>query len=57
LIYNGVMLKLEDVHTYHGPIEALKGIDIELNHGEIVCLRGLTKEELKEKKTSLEEVS
>lgn len=34
------MLKLENVHTYYGPIEALKGIDIEVNHGEIVCLIG-----------------
>jgi branched-chain amino acid transport system ATP-binding protein len=34
------MLKLEDVHTFYGPIEALKGIDIEIKEGEIVCLIG-----------------
>lgn len=34
------MLKLENVHTFYGPIEALKGIDIEVKKGEIVCLIG-----------------
>ncbi|MEW6674800.1 MAG: ABC transporter ATP-binding protein [Nitrospirota bacterium] len=34
------MLKLVDVHTFYGPIEALKGINIEVKHGEIVCLIG-----------------
>jgi branched-chain amino acid transport system ATP-binding protein len=34
------MLKLTDVHTFYGPIEALKGIDIEVQQGEIVCLIG-----------------
>ncbi|GAB4408375.1 MAG: ABC transporter ATP-binding protein [Thermodesulfovibrionales bacterium] len=34
------MLKLKDVHTFYGPIEALKGIDIEVDKGEIVCLIG-----------------
>ncbi|MEW6416862.1 MAG: ABC transporter ATP-binding protein [Nitrospirota bacterium] len=34
------MLKLVDVHVSYGPIEALKGIDIEVEHGEIVCLIG-----------------
>ncbi len=34
------MLKLTDVHTFYGPIEALKGIDIEVKQGEIVCLIG-----------------
>ena len=34
------MLKLQDVHTHYGPIEALKGIDIEVEKGEIVCLIG-----------------
>lgn len=34
------MLELKDVHTYYGPIEALKGIHIEVKHGEIVCLIG-----------------
>jgi branched-chain amino acid transport system ATP-binding protein len=30
------MLKLENIHTFYGPIEALKGIDIEIRQGEIV---------------------
>jgi len=34
------MLKLKDIHTFYGPIEALKGIDIEVERGEIVCLIG-----------------
>jgi branched-chain amino acid transport system ATP-binding protein len=34
------MLKLANVHTYYGPIEALRGIDIEVKEGEIVCLIG-----------------
>jgi branched-chain amino acid transport system ATP-binding protein len=34
------MLRLEGVHTFYGPIEALKGISLEVNQGEIVCLIG-----------------
>jgi branched-chain amino acid transport system ATP-binding protein len=34
------MLKLTDIHTFYGPIEALRGIDIEIRRGEIVCLIG-----------------
>ena len=34
------MLKLENVFTSYGPIEALKGIDIEVGEGEIVSLIG-----------------
>lgn len=34
------MLKLEGIHTFYGPIEALKGIDMEVKHREIVCLIG-----------------
>lgn len=34
------MLKLENVHTCYGPIEAVKGIDIEIGEGEVVCLIG-----------------
>ncbi|HYY03103.1 MAG TPA: ABC transporter ATP-binding protein [Gaiellaceae bacterium] len=34
------MLELEDVHTFYGSIEALKGISIEVQHGEIVTLIG-----------------
>jgi len=34
------MLKLINIHTFYGPIEALKGISIEVKQGEIVCLIG-----------------
>jgi len=34
------MLELQDVHTFYGNIEALKGISIEVNEGEIVTLIG-----------------
>ena len=34
------MLALINVHTFYGPIEALKGINIEVKQGEIVCLIG-----------------
>jgi branched-chain amino acid transport system ATP-binding protein len=34
------VLKLTGIHTFYGPIEALKGIDIEVRQGEIVCLIG-----------------
>ncbi len=34
------MLKLTGIHTFYGSIEALKGIDIEVLQGEIVCLIG-----------------
>lgn len=34
------MLRLDSVHTFYGPIEALKGINIKVKHGEIVCLIG-----------------
>jgi len=34
------MLALINVHTFYGPIEALKGITIEIKQGEIVCLIG-----------------
>ena len=34
------MLKLENVHTYYGAIQALKGVSIEVNQGEIVTLFG-----------------
>jgi branched-chain amino acid transport system ATP-binding protein len=35
-----VILKLENVHTFYGSIEALKGISIEVRDGEIVTLIG-----------------
>lgn len=34
------MLKLTNIHAGYGPIKALKGIDLELNRGEIVSLIG-----------------
>ena len=34
------MLKLNDVHTYYGNIQALKGVSIEIERGEIVTLIG-----------------
>jgi branched-chain amino acid transport system ATP-binding protein len=37
---NGVVLRLDDVHTYYGAIHALKGITIEVRDGEIVTLIG-----------------
>ena len=34
------LLELNDVHTYYGNIQALKGISLEVDKGEIVCLIG-----------------
>ncbi|WP_354676703.1 ABC transporter ATP-binding protein [Cupriavidus plantarum] len=34
------MLKLENVHTHYGAVEALSGVSIEVNQGEIVTLIG-----------------
>ena len=34
------MLELRDVHTYYGHIQALKGISITVNQGEVVTLIG-----------------
>ena len=34
------VLRLEDVHTYYGTIEALKGVTLEVREGEIVTLIG-----------------
>jgi branched-chain amino acid transport system ATP-binding protein len=36
----GIVLKLEDVRTFYGSIEALKGISLEVREGEIVTLLG-----------------
>jgi branched-chain amino acid transport system ATP-binding protein len=36
----GVILKLDDVHTYYGTIHALKGVSLEVREGEIVTLIG-----------------
>src|SRR5436190_7973353 len=37
---SGNVLELEDVHTFYGSIEALKGISIDVKEGEIVTLIG-----------------
>ncbi len=37
---NGKILELENVHTFYGRIEALKGISLEIDDGEIVTLIG-----------------
>src|SRR3954465_6115747 len=34
------LLELHDIHTFYGTIEALKGISLEVNEGEIVTLIG-----------------
>lgn len=34
------MLKVENLHTYYGGIHALRGVDIEVNEGEIVTIIG-----------------
>ena len=34
------LLELEDVHTFYGSIEALKGVSLDVNEGEIVTLIG-----------------
>jgi len=34
------MLKLKCIHTFYGPIEALKGVSLEVRQGEIVCIIG-----------------
>jgi branched-chain amino acid transport system ATP-binding protein len=36
----GPILELHDVHTYYGSIQALKGISITVNDGEVVTLLG-----------------
>lgn len=35
-----MILRLENIHTYYGQIEVLKGISLRLSEGEIVCLIG-----------------
>ena len=34
------MLKVENIHTSYGAIEALRGVDLEANDGEVTCLLG-----------------
>jgi branched-chain amino acid transport system ATP-binding protein len=37
---DGRILEVEDVHTYYGSIEALKGISLDVREGEIVTMLG-----------------
>jgi branched-chain amino acid transport system ATP-binding protein len=37
---NGALLRVDDIYTYYGSIEALKGVSIEVREGEIVTLIG-----------------
>jgi branched-chain amino acid transport system ATP-binding protein len=37
---DGLILEVEDIHTYYGSIHALKGISIQVREGEIVTLIG-----------------
>jgi branched-chain amino acid transport system ATP-binding protein len=37
---DGMILKVEDIHTYYGAIHAIKGISLEVRAGEIVTLIG-----------------
>jgi branched-chain amino acid transport system ATP-binding protein len=37
---NAALLTMDDVHTYYGTIEAIKGISLEVYEGEIVSLIG-----------------
>ncbi len=34
------MLKLQGLHTFYGNIEALKGLDLTVEEGEIIALLG-----------------
>ena len=34
------MLEVKDIHTFYGTIEALKGVSLEVNEGEVVTLIG-----------------
>jgi branched-chain amino acid transport system ATP-binding protein len=37
---DGVVLELQDVHTYYGAIHALKGVSLKVHEGEVVTLIG-----------------
>jgi branched-chain amino acid transport system ATP-binding protein len=37
---NGVVLQLDDIHTYYGAIHALKGVSLKVHEGEVVTLIG-----------------
>jgi len=35
-----ITLKLRDLHVFYGPIEAVRGVSLDIRKGEIVCLLG-----------------
>jgi polar amino acid transport system ATP-binding protein len=37
---DGPMLKLEDIHKRFGKLEVLRGVDLEVKRGEVVCVLG-----------------
>ncbi len=37
---NGVVLELDEIHTYYGAIHALKGVSLKVHEGEVVTLIG-----------------
>ena len=37
---NGPILRLENVQKRFGDLEVLRGVDMELNRGEVVCVIG-----------------
>src|SRR4051794_18440279 len=39
-VSNGPMLKLDGVHKRFGKLEVLRGIDLEVGRGEVVCVLG-----------------
>ena len=34
------MISIKDLHAWYGPVEALKGLDIDIRKGKITCLIG-----------------
>lgn len=34
------MISVKDLHAWYGPVEALKGLDIDIRKGKITCLIG-----------------
>jgi ABC-type polar amino acid transport system ATPase subunit len=38
--YAGAMLRLENIHKRFGPLEVLRGVDLEVRRGEVVCILG-----------------
>jgi branched-chain amino acid transport system ATP-binding protein len=39
-VANGMILRVDGIHTFYGAIEALKGVSLEVGEGEIVTLIG-----------------